>query len=275
VVGERLFRPRVGAPRLESASLGREVERPLWFDEPALSPFAVTSAQDERAFARYNHGRPYRDQIRPWSFGMLAHVHPLARTTEGPTVLMAPGRVRDTDPLPEEWIDRGHPSRPPIAIRFGDPMWVIEDAVNVQTYADYFEMFARHAESKAAGSDGEPCTPWTRGPLGMRAIAVTSLVRIGKEAGRLVEDPASGESSSFRVQEYRPSACSGCGKPISPDRRWCSEACRKGTERRLTAIARTCSDCGKSLAPGQRRWCSETCRKRAERSGAMGLDLRG
>jgi predicted nucleic acid-binding Zn ribbon protein len=207
----------------------------------------------------------HQEQVRPWGFAMTVHAHPLIRAGRGPRVLVA---QREDDPLKRSgltWFDRADPSGRTYGIRTGDPSYVVPGSVTVQSYGDYFEEFRRHPESKAAGPDGEPCHSWTRGQLGPLEVEVTRLVRIGKEAGRLASDPTSGEAAEFAAQEYRESACAGCGKAIAPDRRWCGEACRKRTERRRIAQARKCGWCGVVLADGMRKWCSDACRKRAQR----------
>lgn len=238
---------------------------PDWFGAPAVGALTITSAQDERAFAAYNAARPYAERVRPWGFLMTAHVHPFARLGRGPRVLVAP---REDDPggrRDAAWFDRADPGGEVLRIRTGDPTFVVPGTVTVQSYGDYFEEFRRHPESKAAGPDGEPCHPWTRGQLGPLEVTVRRLVRIGKEAGRLASDPTSGEATEFVAQEYRESACAGCGRPIAQNRRWCGEACRKRAERRRIVQARKCGWCGVVLADGMRKWCSDVCRKRAQR----------
>jgi len=149
-------------------------DRPTWFDQPAVSPLAITSAQDERAFATYNAGRPYSSQVRPWGFGMIAHVHPLARTAGVPRVLVS---AREDDPTKWGdlwWFDRSDPTARRYRIRTGDPAWLLRDTLTVQSYGDYFDAFRRHAEAKAAGPEGEPCSIWTRGQLRPLVVEVTS-----------------------------------------------------------------------------------------------------
>ncbi|MHB8459730.1 MAG: hypothetical protein ACYDAK_02940 [Candidatus Limnocylindrales bacterium] len=248
--------------------LGVPAERPAWFDDPAFGALSVTSAQDERAFRRYNAARPYAEQVRPWGFVMTVHAHPLVRTAAGPRVLVSP---REDDPDKRDdlaWFDRLDPSGEALRIRTGDPTFLIPGTVTVASYGDSFEEFRRHPESKAAGPDGEPCHPWTRGQLAPLDVEVTRLVRIGKETPRLAVDPRSGEASSFSVAEYRERACTGCGRPIAGDRKWCGDACRKRMERRRMVRPRTCAGCGTQLSTGQRKWCSEACRKRTERARA-------
>jgi predicted nucleic acid-binding Zn ribbon protein len=250
--------------------LCRELEvpadRPSWFHDPAYGALSVTSAQDERAFRRFNAGRPYAEQVRPWGFVMTAHPHHLVRAAKGPRVLVTP---REDDPAKRVnlvWFDRADPSGSVYGIRTGDPTYVVPGSITVASYSGYFEEFRRHPESKAAGPDGEPCHPWTRGQLGPLEVEVTRIVRIGKETPRLAVDPRSGEASSFSAAEYRERTCAGCGQPIARDCRWCSEACRKKTARRLRARPRTCGRCGTALRASQRKWCSEACRKRAARA---------
>ena len=249
--------------------LCRELEvpadRPAWFDDPARGSLAVTSAQDERSFLRFNAARPYADQVRPWGFVMTVHAHPLLRTGKGPRVLVTP---REDDPTKWAhllWFDRQDPGRAPLRIRTGDPTFVIPGSITVASYGDYFAEFRRHAESKAAGPDGEPCNPSTRGQLGPLEVEVTRLVRIGKEVPRLAVDPRSADGSTVGPEEYRERICAGCGKRVSGNQKWCSDACRKRTERRRATAPKTCAECGNALTPGQRKWCSDACRKRVER----------
>lgn len=239
---------------------------PDWFEHPAVGTLTVTSAQDERAFATYNQPRPYQDRVRPWGFAMTAHPHPLARLGGGPRVLVAPRATDPTQRLTADWFDRASPGGDRFEIRVGDPTFVVPGVVVVQSCGDYFEEFRRHPEVKAAGPDGERCHTWTRGQLGPRDIEVTGLVRISKETGRLATDPASGEASSSLAIEYRESVCEGCGLVIPFTNKWCSDACRKRTKRRLGRETRKCGWCGSLLPAGKRKWCSDLCRKREARA---------
>jgi predicted nucleic acid-binding Zn ribbon protein len=225
----------------------------------------VTSAQDERAFRRFNAGRRYADQVRPWGFVMTVHAHPLVRAGSGPRVLVAP---RDDDPaarLRAEWFDRTDPGGAPLRIRTGDPTFLVSGAVTVASYGDYFEEFRRHPERKAAGLDGVQCHSWTRGQLRPLEVEVTGLIRIGKEVPRLAVDPRSSDGIAYGPEEYRERLCAGCGKPVAADRRWCTDACRKRTERAQRQSPRSCGFCGKPLVPPARRWCDDRCRKRFTR----------
>jgi hypothetical protein len=246
--------------------LGIADPRPYWFDQPAVGALTMTSFADLHTFDAFNRHRTYQRRIRPWGFVMTAHVHPLARHGHGPRVLVSP---REDDPakrLEADWFDRGSTEGAALGIRVGDPAFVLPGVITVQSYGDYFEEFRRHPEIKAAGPDGEPCHTWTIGQLSARELEVMGLVRIGKEVGRVAIDPASGEASDLLAEEYRESVCYGCSTDIPFGQKWCSEACRKRTERRRTQGERKCGSCGLRLQPPQRRWCSEACRKRAGRA---------
>lgn len=74
--------------------------------------------------------------------------------------------------------------------------------------------------------------PWTTGVLGPREIEATRLVRVGKEANRLAEDPALVDDPEDLVVEYPELTCRGCGCELSGrQRQWSSEACRKRVSR--------------------------------------------
>lgn len=240
---------------------------PDWFDDPALSPLTINSYADERAFRKYNAGRPYSQQVRPGGFGMIAHVAGLARTKEAPRALVA---RREDDRVKRRdlgWFARTDPTDTAYRIRTGDPTYVLPGIITVQSYGDYFKDFRRHPEAKEVGPDGQPCGPWTRGQLGPSTVAVTSIVRIGKEANRLASD-AGADATESGAAEYRESKCAGCGVAIPFDRRWCSDACRKRAGRKANARPRVCEYCGQAIAAGKRRWCSDACRKRSERLAA-------
>jgi len=112
---------------------------------------------------------------------------------------------------------------------------VVPGEVCVESYGDYFTEYASHPEAKAAGPDGEQCMPWTKGVLGPREIVATMLVRVGKEANRLAEDPALVDDPEDRAVAYPELLCSGCGCQLAGrQQRWCSDACRKRVTRRRT-----------------------------------------
>jgi predicted nucleic acid-binding Zn ribbon protein len=239
---------------------------PEWFDDPAYSPLTINSAADERAFRAFNSSRPYPLQVRPGGFGMVAHMNALSVAQGTPHVLVAQREDERAKRQQLVWFDRADASGKSYRIRTGDPSYIVPGVLTVQSYRDCFEEFRRHPEEKELGPDGEPCAPSTRGQLQPSTVTVVGVVRLGKEASRLVNTDST-EAVEFGAAEYRQSGCTGCGAPIPPGRRWCSEACRKRTERMAKAVPKVCGQCGWSIV-GRRRWCSEVCRKRSERLAA-------
>lgn len=76
----------------------------------------------------------------------------------------------------------------------GDPLQLDWDgnaaagSVPVMRLDELIENYARHPEAKAAGPDGKPAEPETRGVLGRLHLYDGPPVRIGKEIDRLDED---------------------------------------------------------------------------------------
>jgi hypothetical protein len=258
---------------LARLDLGLPTIPPVWFEEPAVGRVTVTSPRDEATFRAYNRGRPYEQRIRPWSFLLTAQVDRLGRgRTGGPRSLVAP-YTRDRDRIRElDWFDRGDPNHRPHRITVGEPQFVISGRIPVQSFGGYFEEFRGHPEIKMAGPDGKPCMPWTRGLLQPRTVAISRLLRLGKEANRLAEDPELVDDPQDRPILYPEPLCPMCSRELRGRQEWCSDACRKRAARRQRRLSR-CGFCRETLAFGRRRWCSDLCRKRATRMRAKSYGL--
>ena len=221
---------------LLDTELGYPQPEPTWFDDPAIGRITATSTSDIKTFARYNHGKDYRHQIKPWGFLCLAHPAPHERARpNGVGSLIAPFERDPKRRRNMSWIDRNDPATGARAIRTRDDREVIDGVTAVLSYRDYFDAYRRHPESKAADpSDGKPCHPWTRGLLTPRAVTATRLVRIGKESNRLADTGLADDDFGSGVIEYPPATrpCLGCDRQVAGRRRWCSEACRKRAARR-------------------------------------------
>jgi len=192
----------------------------------------VSSRNEERAFRHRNASRSYAERVRPFGFVSTCRPHRLERETSGIRTLVAPFETDPQTRMCTEWVDRHDPSGHRYRVRLGEPARVVPGEVCVESYGDYFTEFASHPEAKAAGSDGGLCMPWTKGVLGPREIVATMLVRVGKEANRLAEDPALVDDPEDRVLAYPELVCLGCGRELSGrQQRWCSDACRKRVAR--------------------------------------------
>jgi hypothetical protein len=207
--------------------LGLDHAEPEWFKDAAVGRQTVSSTHGERPFRVYNRGRPYPDRVRPWSFGLLAHLTQTERALRGATCLYAPYEGDPTKRLQLDWIDRQHPDK---THRITTQPYGDDDTVPVQKLGDYFTDYRLHTDPKMLGPDGDRCHPWTRGHLQPVSVTTTALTRISKETHPLIDpdDPAPEEPTI----EYRPRVCAGCGKPLTGrQKKWHSDACRKRATR--------------------------------------------
>jgi hypothetical protein len=148
-------------------------------------PIAQPSILDRKAFKDHNRAKSYDFRMKPFSF----------LQTVTPAVEMR-GRVRPVAPYERDvaksrrlrWTDLGS----------GDPVqldWegtVRAGTVPVMRMDEFIDGYGRHPESKAAGPDGLPAGPETRGVLGRLQLSDREPSRIGKEVDRLDEDDGAG-----------------------------------------------------------------------------------
>jgi len=152
------------------------------FDIPAVSRYAATTPTLLRWFDRYNVGRPYREQVRPFGFLLNFQRDPLAAVPL---------------PCPSASDDRqaGSSSDPPrpVATFDQDPAVaatrcfdrITGDPVSrevLKTYRQALAQYHLHPETKFANGDYLDA-----GPTKRRHIQVVSIDRIGKEANRWEE----------------------------------------------------------------------------------------
>lgn len=168
-------------------ALGLPVTDPPWLDRPALTRMAVTTPHLFKQFEKLNTGARYEDSIKPFNFGLVAHVHWTDRPPEASVEgfqLVAP---YTTDPRRWErltWVDRYTGKTYRIHTRHSGV------GVRVKTYRDVLTGYPFHPEAKSLGPDGSPCDRQTVGLLGRRPVTALSVVYIGKEANRLAEREA-------------------------------------------------------------------------------------
>jgi hypothetical protein len=219
---------------LLSARLGQAAPEPTWFGQPAYGRLAVTSSHEERAFARYNQNRRYRAKVRPFGFGMVTYPTAPEQRRTGMRMLVAPYRRRSG--RRQSWIDRSNPASGPWRIRTDNSPYLLDETITVKTMRDVVTEYSQHAETKAAGMDGQPCGRDTVGLLRPRPIHADHLDRVGKEANRAHDDTDMADDGGAPAI-YGPKQCRGCGRQVMGKRRWCSDACRKRTGRRQAAGA--------------------------------------
>jgi hypothetical protein len=171
---------------------------PPWATSYALTRFTVSSPRVEAWFAGYNATRPRPERIRPGTFGLLAHPHPL--TAPG-----VPLPAATYEPNPDRWpalnwYDRrgGKPLRVTTLNPDDDPEARAEALargdVPIQLLRDVLSNYAQRAEHKSLDPNGQPAGPATEGLLQRRSITsnphLTELT--GKEGNKL-QERATGE----------------------------------------------------------------------------------
>jgi hypothetical protein len=93
---------------------------------------------------------------------------------------------RTGHPIALDWFDTGH-----------------ENAIGVTRLDEYIEAYQRHAEAKAADSNGDPAGEDTIGLLSRLIIESTPVLHIGKEVDRLDADRGSSLMTVLPVEYER------------------------------------------------------------------------
>jgi hypothetical protein len=180
-----------------------EPTAPGWLGHPALGKIAITSPTTWRQLAHHNHGKPYRDRIKPFGFLLHAPGAQLAAQPDDCGRLVAPYSNQPDRWLTLDWIDLNNPDRP-IKITT-DPTKA--GRALIDTYDAIADTYFTHREAKAANPDGTPAGRASRGPLYRRHVYADSIAIIGKEANDLdgrVAGLASDPTAEPSLTVYRP-----------------------------------------------------------------------
>jgi len=188
---------------------GKPETMPDWAQLPAVTQFSLSTPATSAWFAGYNRTQPYRNQIRPSSFGLLAHTDPLLRRKGEPMPRPAAAYNQDSGQwLNLDWYDRT--TGQPVAITTASPhqpdffKHIQDGQVRVKTLGDVLAEFKRRPEHKSLAPDGTPTTSETAGLLSRRPIESAPVLTdlIGKE-GNDLEERAAGvtiDSGDYRSQ---------------------------------------------------------------------------
>jgi hypothetical protein len=178
-----------------SRAYGIDMDEPEWLDRPALTRIAISSPLMWRPFAKWNTGKPYRQQIKPFNFLLAAHITALGYPQNADRQrfrLIAP-----YDPDSTTWTDLPwRNAYDPHGIAYEvttqtrirqDGPYTIEpaDLVQLTTYGRVLREYQRRPEYKTNAANGKPCTRETVGLLHRRTVRLARLHHIGKEANRL------------------------------------------------------------------------------------------
>ena len=175
-------------------TLGLPTDKLPFENLPAVGRVSVSSPAVMKSLAKFNEGKPYCDQIKPFNFLLTCHLkqlghppgmdpehfHLIAPYSTDPKGWVRAGWINQYDPNP------GKTYRITTAGQHGD-----RRTARVKTYGDVIEQYEYHPESKCADADGNPCGKQAVGLLGRRHIRVDQIRYIGKESNNL-EDVESG-----------------------------------------------------------------------------------
>jgi len=162
---------------------------PDWADRPALSRVTVSSPPLRRPFTRWNNGRPWAEQIKPFNFLLIATLDPFGHppgANPDRFLLIAPYTNHPETWTELDWHNRYDPHGPSFTITTDKNASPVVHLAGVQSYADVLHHYRMHPEHKFYGSDGQPCGRSTNGVLHRRPVTLTGTARlIGKEANHL------------------------------------------------------------------------------------------
>ena len=153
----------------------------------ALGQITVSAPKYSSRSERFNTGKPYAQQIKPFNFILSSHVAPFGHPIDADPErfhLIAPyeSDPRKWEKLP--WIDEYTEERYRISAR----LQALRDRSRAsRAMATCCEEYEFHEEAKCADASGEPCGRQSVGLLGRRYIRIEKLHFIGKESNKLEE----------------------------------------------------------------------------------------
>jgi hypothetical protein len=149
---------------------GEDPVPPIWFEDPALSRFTVSSPALLRAFHSHNDGVPYEDALKPFNFLLVAHLTEDERRRRGAAFrLGAPYTRNQRETSSLGWRNlRAAARNSGTAFRItteADASLDDETLVCVNSYGDVIREYLEHPEAKSVDSAAIACGPDTRGQL--------------------------------------------------------------------------------------------------------------
>ncbi len=176
---------------------------PAWLDQPALSRITISTPTMRHWFNDHNHERPYRDQVKPANFLVVAFPD---RTTHPDAAPVASYPNGDISWFDLDWFDRRTSQPVTLTTARPDGHHGTTSRIRVQTFRDALALYVAHPEHKSLACDGTPVRRDTRGLLARRPVyGIWPPRRIGKEANR-IEDQARGliDNPDQILNDYTP-----------------------------------------------------------------------
>jgi hypothetical protein len=153
----------------------------------AVGKAGITSPALLELFSRYNEGKKFSEQIKPFNFYVTCHLSPLGHPLGvDPTQFHLIGRFSN-DPkqwMKQKWIDRYSGKAFNISTD-----WCLHsrETAIVKTYGEILEEYEFHPEAKYADDSGDAGGRLSIGLLQRRHIKIEHIEYIGKESNSLEE----------------------------------------------------------------------------------------
>lgn len=161
--------------------LGLPADLSKWADRPAVGRHAITTRDLMKPFKRFNRGKPYEAQVKPFNF-MSTVLHDAFTASRFKNGLRLVGPY---EPDPDRWLRMKwlnlHGGE---LLRLAKGPYASKDTVGYQSYGNLIATHVHHKETKRTGPDGLPCEEHARGLLGRRTVRLLRVAHIGKEADR-------------------------------------------------------------------------------------------
>ena len=183
--------------------------KPLpWLDDMAVGRITVSKPEVWRAFAEFNRGKPYQQQIKPGNFLLTAQLDmpglQLGKDAE---------RFRLIAPFEKDAKKRKRVRWRNLYDDSGKTYRVTTDSedarpgtMKVTTYRDVVDEYTWHPEAKSGDAQGNPCGRQTVGLLHRRHVRAVGRRFIGKESNKLeeVEEGLIGDADDVYIEYRRP-----------------------------------------------------------------------
>lgn len=160
----------------------RRAEPLIAFCVPLRRKFPISQPSILKRLEAYNTSRNYDLRVKP--FGFVQAVTPALVGAQDDPLPIAPFETDLGKSRKLPWIDF-HTGKPVQLDWSGSHFG---GTLPVMRMNEYIDLYARHAEAKAADQDGNPAGEDTVGVLGRLGVCSGAPARIGKEVDRLDED---------------------------------------------------------------------------------------
>jgi hypothetical protein len=154
---------------------GLKPEYPEWCRYPALIRSAISSPHVMRSLRKFNHGKTYRDLVKPFGFVLMATTftfRPGQLIWKKAARLISPYSRNPDDWLHQKWQNLENHKTAAVKL----------EHKNVKTMLNVVKEYRHSPESKSEG---------TTGVMTRRTIGVLSIIHTGKESNKLDDNGVS------------------------------------------------------------------------------------